>query len=1546
MIGGTVPSAANLISGNSNGVEIADSSKNLIQGDLIGTDTTGTLAIGNSGAGVLLGGGSSANTIGGPVGGARNLISGNAEGVMIEDGDPTGTVVAGNLIGTDIEGTGVLANLTGGIVITGGSGTTIGGTGSLALNVISGNTGDGIDVGGGATGTLIQGNFVGTDQTGTQPLPNTGNGISITDANGVTVGATAQAAGNVISGNAKSGVSIAGVAATGVLILGNRIGTDYTGELPLGNAAFGVMTSGTDGVTIGGTATGYRNIISANTEGGIGLYANTTGTLIQGNLIGIDVTSSFALGNGNGIQLDGGSSDNTIGGTGSGAGNTIAFSKGIGVDVDATAGAGNEIRLNAIFDSTGLGIDLGGDGVTLNNSAGHVGPNDYQNFPVLTNVTSAGGMTTVIGTLSSTPNTTFTLDFYTLSSVNASGYGEGRYVLGSASVLTNGAGSFNFNLQFPTPSGGARFVTATATDASGNTSEFSQEFGVDTPPQAVIGFKAITVNAGALIPFDGLGSTDPTGNPLTYSWSFGDGATTTGPEPSHAYSKTGTDIVTLTVNDRFGGTNMVTATITVQDVAPVFTPDSFTPPLAYATPTRGNGFGESVASNYGNVAIGAPNQNGTGVVYLDDGVPTDDGISSTYVYGALIRTFADPDPELGDEFGASLAVVGNELVIGAPGSSLAGSGNGVVYVFDANVESTTFGQLLATLSIPDAGLSVNAHFGASVGTTDTNILIGAPGKNGGTGEVYEFEGDTTQATFGDLLLHVSNPDAQPGSQFGAAVAGDGNDLLVGAPADNTGGAGTGTVYLFDGTTGALSTEILNPHPADSTEFGSAVASVGPNILVGSPDDNTAGPGAGAAFLYSPSGPFYPLTSISEGTLLTTFVQPDGGAGNFGTSVAGTQNTALIGAPGAYLATHDAGAAYLFDADPSSPTFGRAIAAVQEATPTTGDDFGAAVGFDTGALIVGAAGPIGSGVTGAGAVDLYQPGATIALSSGITYATLAPHDSVILSGTYLDANSSANLTASIDWGDGSLPTTVFLPAGSYGFATPHDYAIDPAAGYYAIGVTLSDSFGESSFAETTVTISNPAPAFAPPGLVLSATSIIEGGTITVSGTIKSPGGNDTNVVSINWGDATAPTPITLAPGVDVFSTTHTYGSNPTGVASEVYAINASVTDQTNDKAGFTSATVSVNKAAPQFTSADLSLSKTIANEGDTITLSGEFTDPDSLSMYTASIDWGDGSAPETLSERLGQIIPSPTTPGLYTFSTTHQYLHNPPGVPIGGIYAINVSVSDSVNVTSAGTSIVVNRVPPVVQITSAVDLVGGTITATANVTEADPLATETVAWTLTQDGIGIGTAAGVNFTFPIPNPLGMLVATATVTDSDGGVGSSSAQMVIIYQTGASVVINDSGTTVSVGGTPVSTTGSAGAGQVVALITGSNVLVNASTETNPVELVGYGSGETLIGGTGDDLLVAGPGANSLVGGNGNDTLVSNQGDDTLVGGLGNDVFRINPGHDPLVIAPGGFNTLDFSIASGASPASTWALLTASRRSSTRAATWSRSKASSTG
>ena len=564
------------------------------------------------------------------------------------------------------------------------------------------------------------------------------------------------------------------------------------------------------------------------------------------------------------------------------------------------------------------------------------------------------------------------------------------------------------------------------------------------------------------------------------------------------------------------------------------------------------------------------------------------------------------------------------------------------------------------------------------------------------------------------------------------------------------------------------------------------------------------------------------------------------------------------------------------------------------------------------LLIGAE---GAGGSGAEAADLYQPGAPLSLSATTTYATAAPYDSVIVSGTFVVPGNFDTLTGSIDWGDGSPPTLVTLPPGSYAFSVPHDYT-SAAVARYAIGVTLSDTLGETAFAQTVVNISNPAPEFAAPGLVLSQSSIDENGTIDVSGTIESPGGTQANTVTINWGDgstATATT-IVLPPGVDDFSAPHTYLNNPPGVAAGSYLINATVSTAGNNEVGQAFASVTVSNVAPQFTAADLSLSETTATEGDTVALNGQFTDPGTVDPHTVTINWGDGSQPMTITEMAGQVVASATTPGLFTYSVSHTYLNNPPGEPTGGTYDIHVSVSDDVSTTSADTFIVVNNAPPAVRIESAGNVGSSTISLTAVATDPGILDTETVAWTLTQNGVVIATAAGPNFSFNTPIPVGVLVATATATDSDGGVGTGTAQIVLILQGNATATITTSAITITQGGSTVASTPSAGAGLIIGQVYGSNDVVDASSlpATTDVELDGYGSSETLLGGAGNDLLLAGGGANSLVGGAGDDTLVSNQGNDSLFGGAGNDVFRINPGQDPLVVDPAGFNTLDFSIA----------------------------------
>ena len=136
---------------------------------------------------------------------------------------------------------------------------------------------------------------------------------------------------------------------------------------------------------------------------------------------------------------------------------------------------GDAILGNSIYANSGLGIDLGNDGVTLNDSEGHTGPNLFQDFPVLTTAASSNGATTVTGSITETPNTTYRIEFFNNPAADPSGYGQGQTYLTFASVTTNSSGTGTFSIPMPTNLTVGQCVSATATDPAGNTSEFSAD---------------------------------------------------------------------------------------------------------------------------------------------------------------------------------------------------------------------------------------------------------------------------------------------------------------------------------------------------------------------------------------------------------------------------------------------------------------------------------------------------------------------------------------------------------------------------------------------------------------------------------------------------------------------------------------------------------------------------------------------------------------------------------------------------------------------------------------------------------------------------------------------------------------------------------------------------------------------------------------------------------------------------------------------------------------------------------------------------------------
>ena len=221
---------------------------------------------------------------------------GQAGGVFT-GGQSDDNLVEGNLIGTDATGTRPLGNSAEGVLIVAGSGNTIGGTASTAGNVISNNLSNGVSIEASSasvdptTGNLVEGNKIGTAVDGVAGMGNRASGVFVADAPNSTIGGTASGAANVISGNSVNGISISGAAAT-TLVVGNLIGVDATGLGKLANSQNGVDVEGAASVTIGAAAGLGRNVISGNGSSGVNLVGGSSADLVQANLIGVAADGS------------------------------------------------------------------------------------------------------------------------------------------------------------------------------------------------------------------------------------------------------------------------------------------------------------------------------------------------------------------------------------------------------------------------------------------------------------------------------------------------------------------------------------------------------------------------------------------------------------------------------------------------------------------------------------------------------------------------------------------------------------------------------------------------------------------------------------------------------------------------------------------------------------------------------------------------------------------------------------------------------------------------------------------------------------------------------------------------------------------------------------------------------------------------------------------------------------------------------------------------------------------------------------------------------
>jgi CSLREA domain-containing protein len=465
------------------GIVITGTATVSITGNIIDSNGRNGIVITNSG-----------NKIGGTSAAERNYIRNNGasdigDGIYLAKySQPvTNNRIQGNYIGVNNAGTAAAPNADSGIRLYDAFTNTIGGTNPGAGNVIAGSSSGydtGITISDGGFNT-IQGNKIGTDASGTAVI-GLFNGIRIISSKNNVIGGADSGAHNLVSGCGKFAIQITSSGDSDTddnQVIGNYIGTDITGLNALMNGT-GVHVDKANGTIIGGTESGAGNLISAN-DIGIDLQDEAIDTLILNNRIGVKADggprSNFRFG----IRLSGaGNMNNQVGGIAANEGNIIAYNgwhdeaSGILIVNGAKNNPlrGNSILYNGYYATTApyrLGIDLGGtgeDGVTPNDTLDpDTGSNNLQNYPILTSWSISAGGITLNGTLNSTASTTIDIDFYGNSVCDPSGYGEGEWYMGSKQVTTNGSGNATFSQSLKP----ALYFTATATDPSGNTSEFS-----------------------------------------------------------------------------------------------------------------------------------------------------------------------------------------------------------------------------------------------------------------------------------------------------------------------------------------------------------------------------------------------------------------------------------------------------------------------------------------------------------------------------------------------------------------------------------------------------------------------------------------------------------------------------------------------------------------------------------------------------------------------------------------------------------------------------------------------------------------------------------------------------------------------------------------------------------------------------------------------------------------------------------------------------------------------------------------------------------------
>jgi hypothetical protein len=417
----------------------------------------------------------------------KGLATYNANGASINLYDGHGNTIKGCYVGIQNGGTsngtypeiGVHAIDIGGYGSDASYNNTIGGTNAADRNVIAGGV---YIYGSGSTGNKIYGNYIGTDATGGVAIDRNYAGVQISDSASYNyVGGASTSMGNLISGNDDVGILISDPQTSHNYVMNNYIGMKANMSNVLDNGQHSVrITNGAHHNEIGNQTAG--NIIAKGLTALISIEDSPNNS-VQNNHIGTNAaeTTSWGLA-GPAIVIDGtGSNNNLIGGVGNNLANVIAH---VDVGISTTGcGYGNSFLSNRFISIADMAIDLAADGVSNNDSLdndpiGGIPDNYLQNFPEMLDADSVAGGVRVCGELNSNPNKTVTIQIYKSSTQTSSTFGAGEQLIGSVSGTTASNGVFRFSTTISTPVTTSNYISVSATDSSGNTSELGENWPV------------------------------------------------------------------------------------------------------------------------------------------------------------------------------------------------------------------------------------------------------------------------------------------------------------------------------------------------------------------------------------------------------------------------------------------------------------------------------------------------------------------------------------------------------------------------------------------------------------------------------------------------------------------------------------------------------------------------------------------------------------------------------------------------------------------------------------------------------------------------------------------------------------------------------------------------------------------------------------------------------------------------------------------------------------------------------------------------------------